>query len=81
VTRLLPLLGLFAVACADTGADDVESGNDVETCVPDGAAAGVGALSDWTLDDRNSSSLTHGEDLSPRCLLDRIGLYYMLDAT
>ncbi len=76
--RTLPVLLLTACAAEDTSA----GGGAVEAtgCVPAGASAGDHALEDWSLQDKNPSSPTAGLDRSPRCTLDQIGLYFMLDA-
>ena len=82
MTRLIPnLLVMALVGCDSPDEDSASSGAGLQSCVSEGAEVGAEALPDWTLEDRNSTSPTHGESVSPRCTLDRIGLYYMLDAT
>ncbi len=75
------LLVLALVGCDSPDGASASPGGGLQGCVPEGAEVGAEALPDWTLEDRNSTSPTHGESVSPRCTLDRIGLYYMLDAT
>lgn len=75
----VPVLVLALSGCAESGA--VEETAEDPSCVPLGVTAGDAALAEFVLDDRNETSPTHGQDLTPRCYLDRVSAWYMLDAT
>jgi hypothetical protein len=73
------LVALALFGCA--GTDNASGQETPSSCAVEHAEIGELALSEFVLDDRNETSPTFGSDLTPRCYLDQISVWFMLDAT